>query len=240
MPRRKTLYLPEELLLLALRDQEGTIASSDTCKFALGGAILAELLLGKRIKVDPNRRSDSVSGIGAWLADAFTERNLVDLISNKPFGNEVLDDCLSRIAKSKRRASLKTWVTRFSNLGKLSHRIAESLCRQRVLREDVGRILLIFKHKIYPELDPKPERELIERLRKAVFTQTRDVDPRTVIMVSLANGAELLKIHFDKKKLRTRRKRIETITSGELMGKATKKAIEAARAAVMATVVVCT
>ena len=107
-----------------------------------------------------------------------------------------------------------------------------------MLRSDEASVLLIFKRKIYPELDPKPERELIERLRKAIFGAARQIDPRTVIVLSLANSANLLKIPFDRKDLRSRRKRIEQITNGDLLGKATKEAIQAAQAAVTAAAVV--
>ncbi|MFQ5806361.1 MAG: GPP34 family phosphoprotein [Phycisphaerae bacterium] len=79
---------------------------------------------------------------------------------------------------------------------------------------------------------PRPERKLIERLRKAIFTETRQVDPRTVILVSLASAADLLRIPFDKKALKTRKDRIERLVSGELMGRATREAFQAAQAAV--------
>ena len=115
----------------------------------------------------------------------------------------------------------------------LRHRVAEGLCRRRILRSDEGKILLIFTRKIYPECDPRPERQMIERLRKAIFTQSATVDPRTAILLSLASSADLLKIPFDKKKLKARKKRIEGITSGELLGKATKEAVQAAQTAAM-------
>ena len=238
MRRRTSLHLHEEILLLALRDREGTIAASDAYRFAVGGAILAELLLGERIAVDPNRRQDRESGLGAWLSDAFTERNLIDLVDDTTFGEPILDECLGRIAGAKRRASLKTWVQRFAGMSKLNHRIAESLCDRGVLRADMGTVLLIFKRKVYPELDPKPEKELIERLRGAIFTEAADLDPRTVILLSLANSAEILTIPFDKKRLRGRKKRIERVTSGNLMGQATKEAVQAAQAAVAAAAII--
>lgn len=233
MPGREpSLYLQEEILLLALRDEAGTVAADHTYHFALGGAILSELLLGNRIAIDEGRSRDHTAGFGAWLRQAFTEKNLVDLADNRPLGDPLLDECLGRIATAKRRASMKTWITRFAHVGKLQHRIAEGLCRRGVIRADTGTILLIFKRRIYPELDPRPERAVIERLRKAIFTDTREIDPRTVVLISLADSAGVLRIPFGRRELRARRKRIEQITSGELMGKATKQAIQAAQAAV--------
>jgi hypothetical protein len=219
MLRNDTLFLHEEILLLALKDKEGTIASGTMYQYAIGGAILSELLLHQRIKVDGSKR-----------------KNLVDLVSAAPVGEPLIDECLGRIAKAKRRAALKTWGARFATVKKLKHRLAEQLCKRRILKADEGKVLLIFTRKIYPEVNPVTEKRIVERLRKAIFTETRDVDPHTAVLVSLANSADLLKVIFDKKKVKSRKKRIEKIVNGEITGKATKEAIKAMQAAVMVAV----
>ncbi len=221
MPHReRPLFLHEEMLLLALRDREGTVAAGSMFSYAMGGGILAELLLTGRIEVEEGKKK------------------LVNLLSDKSFGCDVLDESLDRIATAKRRASAQNWVSRFAHLKKLRNRVAMDLCDLRILREDEDRVLLIFKRNIYPEIDPRPERKLIERLRKAIFTTARDVEPRTVVLLSLADGADLLKIPFDRKELKARKKRIEKLTSGDLMGKATREAVQAAQAAIMVAVMV--
>lgn len=149
-------------------------------------------------------------------------------------GEPVIDECLESIVKAKRRARTGAWVQRFSNLKKLKHRVARGLCERRILRADEDTVLLLFRRKIYPETDPKPERELIERLRKAIFGEGHKVDSRTAVLVSLANAADLLKIPFGRKILKTRKKRIEQLVDGELMGQATKEAVHAAQAAIIA------
>ena len=221
MPRgRKALCLHEEILLLALRDKKGTIVQGPMYQHAMAGAILAELLLAKRIVVEEGKKK------------------LVNLISDKPLDEPVIDECLEKIATAKRRAAAQTWVSRFANIKKFKHRVARGLCDRGILRADEGTVLLIFRRKVYPEINPEPERKLIERLRKAIFTSTREVDPRTVLLLSLANGVGLLKIPFDKKRLKRRKGRIERLTSGELMGKATREAVQAAQAAVMVACIV--
>jgi hypothetical protein len=107
------------------------------------------------------------------------------------------------------------------------------LCERGILRAAEDTILLLFARKIYPEVNPEPERKLIERLRQAIFTDSRDVAPQTVVLVSLANSTGLLKVVFDKKELKGRKARIEEIINGEITGKAAKEAIEAMQAAVM-------
>lgn len=222
MPSNQSpLFLHEEIMLLALRDQKGTVEFGSLYNYALGGAILAELLLAGRISVEAGKKK------------------LVDLVSREPMGDPVIDECLQKIASAKRRADPQTWVQRFSTLKKLHHRVAEGLCQRGILRADEDKILLIFSRQIYPELNPQPERKLIERLRKAIFGDSGVVEPRTVILIALAHAADLLRIPFGKRDLRQRKKRIQKIIDGEMMGKATKEAIEAAQAAA-AVVVVCT
>ena len=164
----------------------------------------------------------------------------MEVTSNKTFGDEVLDDCLRRIAESKRRRQSADWVTRFADLRNLRHRIATSLCQRGVLRADEGTILLIFSRKIYPTLDPAPERRIKDRLHRAIFTDSTRLQPRTAILVSLADAAEMLPIYFDKKRLKGRKPRIKQLGSGQLVAGATREAIEAAQAAVAAATVIAT
>lgn len=145
----------------------------------------------------------------------------------------MIDECFEKIKKAKRIQSLQNWVSRFSGVKNLKHRVAEHLCKRGILRVDESKILLIFNRKIYPEVNPEPERKLIDRLREAIFTDTEMIDPRTVVLISLSNSAEILKVIFDKKMLKGRKNRIKQIINGEMTGRATKEVIDAMQAAVM-------
>ena len=215
MTNQNSLFLQEEVMLLALRDEEGTIASGTMYHYAIGSAILAELLLNKRITVEEVKK-----------------KKLVNLISSTPFGESLIDECLEKLGKAKRRAQLQTWVSRFSGIKNLKHRVAQQLCDLGILRATEESVLLIFSRKIYPEINPGPESKLIERLREAIFTDSRDIDARTVVLVSLANSTGLLNVVFDKKKLKGRKARIKEIIDGEVTGKAAKEAIQAMQTAV--------
>jgi len=213
---QNTLFLYEEILLLALQDEEGTIASGTMYQYAIGAALLAELLLSKRIEVEQQ-----------------SKRKLVNLIDPTPLGEPLIDECLNKISSAKRRAVLQTWVSRFASIKNLKHRVAGQLCKQGILKADEDKVLLLFTRKIYPEINPVPERELIRRLEYAIFTEARDIDPRTIVLLSLADSTGLLKIVFDKKKLKGRKARIKQIVNGEITGKAATEAIQAMQAAVM-------
>jgi hypothetical protein len=212
------LHLHESVLLLALRDKKGTFHSRHYLP-AMGGAILAELLMD------------------GWIEVADTKKQHVSVVRDGLVGEPVLDRALDKIRAAKRKASLKNWVVRVGNLSKLRNEVAVGLCRRRILREEEGRVLAIFRRKLYPEVDPRPERRLIEQLRRAIFSDSSKVEPRTGVLIALAQGADLLSIPFAKRDLKRRKKRIESIANGELLGKATKEAVQAAEAAVMVAVI---
>ena len=214
MPRKRQLYLYEEIALLSLRNDKGTVATGfpDT---VIAGAIVAELLLNESISVEQ------------------TKKKLVNVEKSNLLGDALLDECLDRISTANRRASISTWVSRLSGMKKLRHRVALQLCDRGILNADEKKVLLFFTQKIYPELNPIPEREIVDRLHKAIFSEAANIDPRTVVLISLAHGSGLLSANFDRKEIKARKKRIEQIIDGELTGQATKSVIEACQAAIM-------
>jgi len=211
------LHLYEEIMLLALRDEEGTVASGAMYNYAVGGAILAELLLDQHLRIEKPKR----------------KKKLVTLANPESVGDALIDECLERIASAKRRKRPEDWVSHFANIKQLKHRAAAQLCRRGILKADENKVLLIFTRKIYPEINPEPERRLIERLRRAIFTDTDQIDPRTVVLISLTNSTGILRVVFDKRELKARKKRIEQIANGEITGKAARDAIATMQAAVM-------
>jgi hypothetical protein len=215
------LFLHEEITLLALRDRQGTLASGTNYQYAIGGAVLAELLLDGRVEVDAEKK-----------------KKFLRLVDSTPLGDPVIDECLQKVVNARKRAQLQTWVSRFAGVKNLKHKVAGGLCRRGILRADEDKVLMVFTRKIYPEINPAPERKIMDRLHDAVFSDTADIDPRTVVLLSLAKSADILKVNFNKKRLKARKKRIERVVNGEMTGKATQEAIEAMQAAVMVTVII--
>lgn len=210
------LFLYEEIMLLALKDEEGTIASGTMYNYAVGGAIIAELLINQRIAVDQKRRNKRLSVINA-----------------EPLNDAMIDEWLVKMNASKRQKPIQDWVSRIANTRNLKHQVAVKLCQRGILRMEEEKILALFTRRIYPEINPIPETRIIDRLKNAVFSDADDIDARTVVLTSLAHSAGILRIIFGKKELKHRKKRIEQIINGEITGKATKDAIEAMQAAVM-------
>ena len=214
------LSLHEEIMLLALKDEAGTIAAGTVYRMAMGGAILAELLLDGHVEIVKVRR-----------------RDLVSVVDSNPTGDVLLDECLTRIAGSKRRQAAQTWVTRFSGIKRLKERVANQLVERGILRLHESTVLLIFKRQVYPELDPAPEAALVGRVREAIDGDG-EVDPRTTIIVALTSAANMLPTLFDRKTLRRHKRRIEAIIESEVAGEATRDAVAAVQAAVMTAVVI--
>ena len=217
MPRPSApLYLQEELLLLGLKDREGTPQTLGTYEYALGAALAAELLASGRVAL------------------AGEKKKRLELRDARPLGEPLLDECLTKIAAARRAADLAAWVRRFSALKGLRRRVALGLCERGILRADEDTVLLLFRRRIYPELDPRAERAIVERLRRALFTETRDVDARTIILLALADSLGLLAAIFGKAELKERKARLRELTAGEAFGQIARELLQAARAAVAA------
>ena len=217
----KQLHIYEEILLLALRDKEGTILFGVNYHQALAGALLAELLIKNKVEIE-----------------SAGKKKFVKLKSSKPTGNALLDECIEKMASAKRRASPQNWVQRFANISRIKHKAAESLYRKGILKLEEDKVLLIFNRKKYPEVDPRPEKRLMDKIYDAVFGSSKEIDPETVILISICNSTGILRQIFDKSKLRGKKARIKEITSGNLIGKATKEAVEAMQAAVLIATII--
>lgn len=226
MNDRPDLWLHEEVLLLALKDDKGTPHSAQY-SFALGGAMLAELLLQERLILEEKPRKKP-------LKKGKKPSYLVAVDNPKPLADPVLDECLHRIVTSKKLRSPQEWVTRFAQLKDGKRRIAVGLCRKGILREKEDRILVLFRRTAYPTLDGTPERRVVDRVRDAVAGDSRDLDARTAVLVALANGTGLLKPVLGKDVVKSRKERIKEIGEGDIVGEATKAAVAAAQAAVVA------
>ncbi len=218
MPVRNVeLWLHEEILLLALTDEKGTVDHrAGMYAYAMAGAAISELLRAGRLGIEDERKRFLV------VAD------------ERPVGEPLLDELQGRVARARRRERLQVWVTRVAQRSDLRHRVAAGLCERGVLRETEVRILLVFPQRRYPQQDPRYERAIRERLMRAVQDDRATVDPRTATLLALLDAGELLSLVFDRQALRQHKERIRQIATGQLVGRGTKAAVQAAQAAVCA------
>jgi len=213
---KPSLYLQEEIMLLALRDEEGTVPlGASGYPYAIGAAILAELLLANQIRVvgAKSRAVVEAQGEGADLE------------------SPLLEECFEKIRKAP-PANLERWVIRFASLPKLKHRVAKGLCERGILRAEDESVFLAFKRRIYPEIDHAPEKALIGKLERAIFDDDSKPVRRTAALIAIADSVELLAIPFSAQSLKKRKKRIHQIASGEIYADASREAYEPIRSIV--------
>ena len=87
-------------MLLALRNDKGTIAGGAMYTQAAGGASLAELMMRGRVAASTSGRS-----------------TYAEVIDPGPVGDPRLDECLGRLRDARRRRrKLHTWVQRFAGI----------------------------------------------------------------------------------------------------------------------------
>jgi golgi phosphoprotein 3 len=192
------LSMAQELLLLALKDEKGTLAVDSTyVKVGLTGALLLELILDERLEVvDKKVRVKNPS------------------VQLDPF----LEDVMEHIRTSKKERKLKDWVSRISDKSpKLIREMTTSLVAEGILHHEEGRILWVFPHHKYPTDDPAPESLIRRRIDDAVLGGSTP-DPRTSALISLALACELTGELFEKHVRREAKKRMKEITKANEQG----------------------
>jgi golgi phosphoprotein 3 len=222
MPTRSGLHLYEEVLLLAVHDRKGTFHGS-MHSYALAGAMVTELVILERLRVVEESR----------------KRSFLEASNLKPTGDPLLDEVLERVGSAKRRAQIRTWVGRIAGIRRLRHRAAERLVERGLLGREEGRILGVFPRVRYPTADPEPEAALVAAMRRTLVDDSPP-DPHMAVLVSLTASSGILRHLLDRRFLRERRKRIEGMKKLEGVPLATREAILATQAAVVAAVTAAT
>jgi Golgi phosphoprotein 3 len=220
-------------MLLMLRDDKGTLESqAHMYPLALGGSLLAELLLAGAITIDDDKKK---------------RVRVAPMSVTERLDDPLLQECLEIVAKSKRPYRAPVWVGRFGRIKRLRHRIAESLCRKDILEDSEDKVLFFFTRAIYPTINPEPERLIVESMRDAVLGSSQDLNADVVLLIALAQATGLMRIHFEKTELKARKIRIKEIAEGNLAGDAAagavlaaQQAAQAAQAAVMAAIIAST
>ncbi|NOZ13109.1 MAG: GPP34 family phosphoprotein [Acidobacteria bacterium] len=215
------LTISEQLLLLALKDEKGTVVSKagTALDFGLAGALILEMVADGRITIREGK--------------LLVQR---DTPSGDPLHDEVLSVLTGKKGKLK---PVKYWVPRLaSKVKKLRHKIADRLVLSGILRREKKRILGIFPSVRYPAVNPLPELEVREQVKQAVLD---GISPsiETRMILNLIQACDLSDEIFGKEKrkaVKIRLKELEKEPPGdsELVGKAISEAVQAVQAAVIA------
>jgi len=210
------LTLAEELLLLGIRDEQGTVVSgaSVSLRYGLSGALLAELISLGRLALD--------------------DRGRVRVVDASPTGDDLFDDVLALTAERKKPHTLKDWVlTLGPSKVKVLERLERRLVDRGILREEEGRVLWVFPTHRFPEMDGAPEQRVRERLRAVVLGGDHP-GPRTCLLVALVKATRLTNEVFAKEERSAANARIDELSRGDATGAAVAGALQAVEAEMVA------
>jgi hypothetical protein len=188
--------LPEELLLLALHDEKGSVvpAAARVLNGALIGAVLMELGLLGRLREGPD---------GALLADP------------TPTGDEIMDEALSWIAQADHPRMPSYWVGRLAGrMPRLKDRLLEQLVSRGILERRERRILWIFPSRSFPLADAAAEQQARDRIR-AVVLDGQTPDQRTAALLGLVRACNLTDEIFAPHERPQAHRRVAELTSEE-------------------------
>lgn len=174
------LTIAEELLLIALDDDEGKIISSHW------GPVLVHPILERGL-------------IGAILVElAFLDRLALEqdhlvVRDPSPTGVAILDEFLDTVRQSEKKRPPQGWIKK---LGKddqvLEKRLLAGLVQEGILQEQEGRFLWVFRTRSHPMVDDGPERSVRERV--SAFLGGDAPDARTLLLVRLVAACKLVEL----------------------------------------------
>lgn len=211
----KQLSLAEELLLLALNDEKGTVvmAASLGLPYGLAGAALIDLVEAGLLRLEGKEVRAAASGSAA---------------------DDLLDGFLAAIRSSRKPRTIGHWIGRFGRSGgKIKQELLRRLVEKRILAKEERRLLWIFPASRYPQTDPMPEYRIRERVRAGIRGITPP-DRRTAALIALVQACDMIGILFERGERRDAKKRAKEIGASQPIGSAVARVVEMVRAAVIA------
>lgn len=200
------LTFAEEILLLALDDQKGTIKPlpAQAMKFALAGALLMELAMLDRID---------------------TDLHTLKVVSTAATGDDLLDETLKLVQSSPSEQNTPYWLNELAwQRQDLQERVLRQLVDKGVLKVEDRKILWVFAVRRYPMMDGREVKEVRARLRDVVSSD--DIpDPRDAVLVGLVNACQLFDQIFTEDELARLRPRIEKLAKLDLIGREVTRSI---------------
>ncbi|MHB9053168.1 MAG: GOLPH3/VPS74 family protein [Thermoleophilia bacterium] len=189
--------LPEELILLALDDEKGTVGRSSTTKermiYALTTAILMELLLANRIKVEKPERKFLILR---------APHGKVTVTDPTLTGDEIADDALMRIQKHEKVKGAFYWIDKLGPVtvasdstmidwsGKGS-RFLSRLAAQGIILRKEHRTLGVISSPRFKLMDPAVKRQLCEQIDQSLFQEAQP-GRRQVMLIALVRACQIL------------------------------------------------
>lgn len=220
-----TALIAEDLLLLLLDDEKGSLSHTTYLDPALGGALLVELALEEHVVTVPQGKSWGVS-----------RKDRVEVTGHVP-EDPVLRECYDLVVEKDRTAE--------DLVGRLGKRRREPLlarlAERGVVRREEGRVLGLFPRTTWPEADGRHEEQVRLRL-DATLLREETPDPRTAALVAVLSAMDVAHkvVRSDRYAPRDVKRRAKAVAEGDWAASGVKDAIASAQAAMTAAMVAVT
>jgi golgi phosphoprotein 3 len=212
------LTLPEELMLLALSDDDGKVvpSSSTALPYGLAGAVVMELaLLGK---MELGKEALTVS-------------------NTEPTGNDILDAALGSVGRSSKDRPAKWWICRPDTLVPgLKDRLLARLVEGGVLKKEEHHFLWLIPYNRYPTQDSAPEMSVREQLR-GVVVDGEAPSERTAVLLCLVHACSLVKEIFPDLDAKAVAKQVKEFAEGDQVAAAVSEQVSAITMMIVTSVI---
>lgn len=201
------LTVPEEFLLLTLKDEDGGFVDIplEYQRAGFVGAAIMELAIEGRFNEDVRR---------VWV------------VNKTPTGNASLDPVLARLSAPDFDTSTDNLINQLIDLGDtVREESLKRLCEKKVLVETEGRLLWFLKTRRYPAVDGKEMREVKLRLLE-VLLRDGQPSPRDCCLMSLAETCGILRQIVPQSELKLAHERIASFSKMDLIGQNVNHYIE--------------
>ena len=210
------LTLVEEILLLLLDDQKGTLPPVPqlTLHFVLAGAVLMELAINDKIDCK---------------VETFT------VVDESPVGDAIVDQYLERICEHSGEHDVMYWINSVADDGiELTERGFERLIERGILGESEKRFLWVMKTRSYPLIDGKLEREVKLRIMNILYSDEVP-EQRDAVIVCLMDACDMFRTLLGPAELAKLRPRISEVSKLDHIGQAITKLVRDIQVALVAT-----
>ena len=211
--------IAEDLLLLLLDDEKGTIRGSSYLSTALGGAVLIELALAESIEMAEKTSVWRTAKVRALDAPGPSDPVLVDGLATVNEKERSAQDLVTRLGKG------------------LKETLTERLVQRGLVHRQEDKVLGVFHRTRWPAADAAHEHD-VRRKVTAVLVEGAQPDPRTGALVALLAAIDQVHRVIDHEGLSSRevKKRAKAIGEGDWAAKAVRDAVAASVTAVTAAV----
>lgn len=201
----KTLTLPEEILLILLDEEKGTLRTvPPTLGLVLAGAVLMELAIQNRIDC----QSDTI-----------------EIIDREPLNAPIIDKYMQRICDEPEHKKVKFWINAIADD---SANIVEAgyqwMAERRFVDVREKRFLWIVISRSYSTREGTFEREMKDRVMDVLYSDEIP-DQRDMAIVSLMDAGDLFRTLLGTHELNRLRSRISDISKLDLTGQTITKLI---------------